>query len=81
MLGIITFVCTFDFVEGTFARKYSKKFGILLTYSYLCRRITKIATRKWTTTRRIITIRKAGDQGGKAANPFAKKLLLYLKKD
>jgi hypothetical protein len=81
MLGIITFFCTFDFVEGTFARKYSNKFGVLLTYSYLCRRITKIVTRKWTTTRRIITIRKAGDQGGKAANPFAKKLLLYLKKD
>ena len=26
----------FDFVEGTLVRKYSNKFGILLTYSYLC---------------------------------------------
>ena len=27
---------TFDFVESTSARKYSNKFGISLSYSYLC---------------------------------------------
>ena len=32
---------------------------------------TKITTKLWTTTRRIITIRKGGGHGGKAANPFA----------
>ena len=31
-------VCTtFDYVEGTFARKNPNKFGFSLAYSYLCR--------------------------------------------
>lgn len=32
---------TFDYVESTLARKYSNKFGISLTYSYLCNHIMK----------------------------------------
>ena len=35
---------TFDFVEGTFARKSHNKFGFLLTYSYLCPKLTILWT-------------------------------------
>ena len=34
----MNYFCTFDFVESTSARKYSNKFGISLSYSYLCSR-------------------------------------------
>ena len=35
---------TFDFVESTFARKSHNKFGFLLTYSYLCPKLTVLWT-------------------------------------
>jgi len=78
--GILLTYSSSDFVEGTFVRKYPNKFGILLTYSYLCSRITKNNNKKWTTTRRIITIRKAGDKVAKLLIPLLLKTIVVLQK-
>ena len=45
-LAFCSLIHDFDFVEGTLVRKCSNKFGILLTYSYLCQRLRFMDTKE-----------------------------------